>query len=88
MESFLKEVKNWPILHSQYRVWWCPDDAKSQDISNPDIYYVEPNKFGPRKIRVKACNCILFWKFHVHFIPIPLMYIKTYIMFPNGGILI
>ena len=44
---------NLPILHSPYLEYWCPGDARSQGISNHDIYYVDPNWNGPRTSKVK-----------------------------------
>ena len=35
--------KNITILLRQYHGCWSPGDAKSQDISNHDIDYVEPD---------------------------------------------
>ena len=32
------QVRQEPILHSQYHGCWCPGDARSQGISNHDIY--------------------------------------------------
>ena len=40
------------IFHSQYHGCWCPDDARSQAISNHAIYYVEPDWFSPHTLRV------------------------------------
>ena len=42
------------ILHSQYHCCWWPGDARSHSISNHDIYYVEPDQFGPRTLRVNS----------------------------------
>ena len=44
------------ILRSQYHGSWRPDDVKSQGISNCDtcIYYVEPDQWGPRTLRVNV----------------------------------
>ena len=43
LKSFLVYHKNLPIPHSQYHRCWCPGDARSQGISNHDIYFFEPN---------------------------------------------
>ena len=43
LKSFLKQDKNLIILHSQYHGCWCPGNARSQGLSNHDIYYTEPN---------------------------------------------
>ena len=52
LNSFLKWDKNLSILQSQYHGYWCPGDARSQGISNHRIYYVQPDYFGPRTLRV------------------------------------
>ena len=36
-------------IHIQYLGFWWPGDAKSRGISNHDIYYVEPDCFGPAR---------------------------------------
>ena len=30
-----------PVQHSKYHGYWCPGDARSQDISTHDIDYIE-----------------------------------------------
>ena len=42
-----------PILHNQYHGCWWPGDARSQGISNHDIYNVELDHFGPHTLTVK-----------------------------------
>ena len=37
------DEKDLPILHNQYHGCWCPGDARSQGISNPDIDLVKPS---------------------------------------------
>ena len=39
------------IVHLHHSCW-CPDKARSQGISNHDIYYVEVHWFGPRTLIV------------------------------------
>ena len=48
------------FLHGQYHGCWWPGDARSQGISNNDIQYVKPNKFGPRTFRIITGREILW----------------------------
>ena len=42
------------IVQSQNHGCWYPGNAKSQGVSNHDIYCVEPNLFGPHTLRVNS----------------------------------
>ena len=52
--EILPQVRQEIILYSQYHRCWCSGDTRSQGISNHDIYFVEPNQFSPRTLRVKG----------------------------------
>ena len=43
VDEIRPQVRQEPIIHSQYHGCWCPGDARSQDIRSHDIGYVEPN---------------------------------------------
>ena len=47
------EDKNSHIPHIQYHGHWCPGSLRRQGIQNHDIYYVEPEQFGPRNWRLR-----------------------------------
>ena len=46
------EVKNFPILHSQYCGCWCPGDARSQGISSYciDLVFLEYSSLRIRRV--------------------------------------
>ena len=54
------------MLHSQYHGCSWPGHARSQGISNHYIYYVGPDQFGPRTLRVKTILFqICFWYYDI-----------------------
>ena len=56
--EILSQVRQVPILYSWYHVCWCPGDTSSQGMSNHDMYYLKPNKCGPRTLRVNGTTLV------------------------------
>ena len=54
--------KSLPFLHCQFHGCWCPGEVRSQVISNRDIYYAEPSKFGLRTLKPKSKQWNLYTK--------------------------
>ena len=57
-KSCLVEEEDPFILHSQHHCYWCPGDARSQDISShgTDLVWPECSGFINRRVKLKASS--------------------------------